>query len=499
MHNLLAALLGLIEGLTEFLPVSSTAHLLIAEKLLRFSDPGGNFTVMIQLGAILAVVVLYFRRLWQAVIDLPGKAEARRFALSVIIAFLPAAVIGVIIHKLIGEMFENLTIICVALIVGGLALWLVDKFAPKPEYHDSMQLNFRTALLIGLFQCLAMIPGMSRSGSTLIGGMLSRVDKKAGAEFSFFLAIPTMLGATVLELVTKRHELTASSHVGMGLIAIGFVVAFFVALLVVRWFVGLVGRTGFSPFGWYRIAVGAVALVAVVAVSLGGYPFFHGRAGADGTFAEVPSYWRQAGAWLDRHADGKTSVVLPASPFGEFTWGRPLDDPLVSSTDQPIAVRDIVPLGSNGATRLLDGLEAQLQDGRFEAGTGNIADAVGLGAAIDYVTRLGIENIGAYEHQLLAYATRLIKDVPGVRLIGTAKDKASVLSFTLKGYETEEVGAALNKEGIAVRSGHHCAQPILRRFGVEGTVRPSLAFYNTCAEVDLLINTLHRLSSAKRR
>ena len=137
--------------------------------------------------------------------------------------------------------------------------------------------------------------------------------------------------------------------------------------------------------------------------------------------------------------------------------------------------------------------------GRFEAGTGNIADAVGLGAAIDYVTRLGIENIGAYEHQLLGYATRLIKDVPGVRLIGTAKDKASVLSFTLKGYETEEVGAALNKEGIAVRSGHHCAQPILRRFGVEGTVRPSLAFYNTCAEVDLLITTLHRLATAKRR
>ena len=137
--------------------------------------------------------------------------------------------------------------------------------------------------------------------------------------------------------------------------------------------------------------------------------------------------------------------------------------------------------------------------GRFEAGTGNIADAVGLGAAIDYVTRLGIENIGAYEHQLLAYATRLIKDVPGVRLIGTAKDKASVLSFTLKGYETEEVGAALNKEGIAVRSGHHCAQPILRRFGVEGTVRPSLAFYNTCAEVDLLISTLHRLATSKRR
>jgi cysteine desulfurase/selenocysteine lyase len=136
--------------------------------------------------------------------------------------------------------------------------------------------------------------------------------------------------------------------------------------------------------------------------------------------------------------------------------------------------------------------------GRFEAGTGNIADAVGLGAAIDYVQRLGIDNIGAYEHHLLLYATRLLKDVPGLKLIGTAPDKAAVLSFTLKGYQTEEVGAALNKEGIAVRSGHHCAQPILRRFGLEATVRPSLAFYNTCAEIDTLVGVLHRLAGQKQ-
>jgi cysteine desulfurase/selenocysteine lyase len=134
---------------------------------------------------------------------------------------------------------------------------------------------------------------------------------------------------------------------------------------------------------------------------------------------------------------------------------------------------------------------------RFEAGTGNIADAVGLGAAIDYVTRVGIENIARYEHDLLAYATSVLQPVPGVRLIGTAKDKASVLSFVLKGYETEEVGQALNEEGIAVRSGHHCAQPILRRFGVEATVRPSLAFYNTCDEVDALVSVVRRLSSRR--
>ena len=134
---------------------------------------------------------------------------------------------------------------------------------------------------------------------------------------------------------------------------------------------------------------------------------------------------------------------------------------------------------------------------RFEAGTGNIADAVGLGAAIDYVTRVGIENIGRYEHDLLEYATSVLQPVPGVRLIGTAKDKASVLSFVLEGYETEEVGQALNEEGIAVRSGHHCAQPILRRFGVEATVRPSLAFYNTCDEVDRLVSVVRRLSSRR--
>lgn len=139
----------------------------------------------------------------------------------------------------------------------------------------------------------------------------------------------------------------------------------------------------------------------------------------------------------------------------------------------------------------------QAAPNKFEAGTGNIADAVGLSAALDYVNRIGIDNIAAYEHTLLEYATRLMKDVPGLRLIGTAADKASVLSFVLEGYQTEEVGKALNQEGIAVRSGHHCAQPILRRFGLEATVRPSLAFYNTCGEVDTLVGGLHRLRSAR--
>jgi len=135
---------------------------------------------------------------------------------------------------------------------------------------------------------------------------------------------------------------------------------------------------------------------------------------------------------------------------------------------------------------------------RFEAGTGNIADAVGLGAAIDYITALGMDAIGAYEHELLVYATRLLSGIPGLRFIGTAPDKASVISFVLDGMKTEDVGAALNREGIAVRSGHHCAQPILRRFGVEGTVRPSLAFYNTCSEVDALVAAVTRIASGAR-
>jgi cysteine desulfurase/selenocysteine lyase len=136
---------------------------------------------------------------------------------------------------------------------------------------------------------------------------------------------------------------------------------------------------------------------------------------------------------------------------------------------------------------------------RFEAGTGNIADAVGLGAAIDYVSAIGMELISQYEHYLLQYATRLLKDVPGLRLIGTAPDKAGVLSFVLDGYTTEEVGGALNQSGIAVRSGHHCAQPILRRFGVESSVRPSLALYNTCGDIDALVSVLHRLRTARPR
>ncbi len=260
MHYLLAALLGLIEGLTEFLPVSSTAHLLIAEQLMKFQDPGGNFTVMIQLGAILAVVVLYFQRLWQAVVTLPTKAESRRFAISVLVAFFPAVVLGVLVKKLgiLDAFFENIPLICGALIVGGVALWAVDKYAPEPAHHDAQKLDIKTSLVIGLFQCLALVPGMSRSGSTLIGAMVCKVDKKAGAEFSFFLAIPTMIGAFALDFVKSYKLLTSDQY---STIAIGFIVAFLAALLVIKPFIGFVQKRGYGFFALWRVVVGVAGLV----------------------------------------------------------------------------------------------------------------------------------------------------------------------------------------------------------------------------------------------
>jgi undecaprenyl-diphosphatase len=258
-----AVILGVVEGLTEFLPVSSTAHLLLAEKLLGASGPQWEaFTVLIQLGAILAVVALYFRRLLKVALTLHSDPDSRRFALSVLIAFLPAAVIGAALHKLItGSFFENIPLICAALVVGGLALWAIDRFAPRPRQHDAARYPLHTSLGIGLFQCLAIIPGMSRSGSTIFGALLLRCDRRSAAEFSFFLAIPTMVGAFALDLVKQRHEI-AAAH-AWGVIAIGFVVSFVVALAVVKGFIGFVGRYGLGPFMWWRVLVGLAGLIAV--------------------------------------------------------------------------------------------------------------------------------------------------------------------------------------------------------------------------------------------
>jgi undecaprenyl-diphosphatase len=258
-----AVILGVIEGLTEFIPVSSTGMMLLAKHGMGLTDPFWNtFAVMIQLGAILAVLVLYFQKLWRAVITLPTDPASRRFALSVIVAFIPSIVLGLLLHDFIkGVLFDSPVVQCVSLIIGGVVLLLIDRTAPAPVHHEADQLPLKTAFIIGLFQVLAMIPGVSRSGSTIVGGMLNRVEKRAAAEFTFFLAIPTMLGAFVLDAIESKDQLLAGGN--LNLLAIGFVTAFVVALGVIKLMLAIVTRRGFAPFGWLRILIGVGGLLAL--------------------------------------------------------------------------------------------------------------------------------------------------------------------------------------------------------------------------------------------
>jgi undecaprenyl-diphosphatase len=261
MNDWLASvLLGIVEGLTEFIPVSSTGMLLLTKHAVGLTDPfWDTFSVLIQLGAILAVVVLYFGKLWSQVVRLPSDPNARMFALSLIVAFLPAVVLGLLLHDFIKSvLFDSPTVQCISLIIGGVVLLFIDRFAPTPSDRDPMRLPLWKALVIGLFQCVAMIPGVSRSGATIVGAMAMRVEKRAAAEFSFFLAIPTMLGAFVLDAWESRDQLTAST---LPLVAVGFVVSFVVALVVIRAMLAIVTRRGFAPFGWFRILVGGIGLL----------------------------------------------------------------------------------------------------------------------------------------------------------------------------------------------------------------------------------------------
>jgi undecaprenyl-diphosphatase len=266
-HSLLyAVILGVVEGVTEFIPVSSTAHLLMTTWLLGPDDAAAQafwdtFNVMIQLGAILAVVVVYFRRLFGVARALPHDAEARRFVLSILVAFLPAAAIGALAHDFIKSvLFGSATLICIVLIVGGVALAALDRYDVAPRHDDAMRIPLPVALAIGLFQCIAMVPGVSRSGATIAGALLLRCEKRAAAEFSFFLAIPTMLGAFVLDFYKNRGVLSGAD---LGVILVGFVVSFVAALAVVRALLGFVARHGFMPFAWWRIAVGTVGLIVI--------------------------------------------------------------------------------------------------------------------------------------------------------------------------------------------------------------------------------------------
>ncbi|WP_415131013.1 undecaprenyl-diphosphate phosphatase [Paracoccus sp. (in: a-proteobacteria)] len=261
-HNtLIAALLGLLEGLTEFIPVSSTGHVLLAGHFLGFDSPGRAFEVLIQLGAILAILGVYAGRLWRIFSSAPQDPRARRFILSVLVAFLPAVVIGVLAHDLIKTvLFETPRLIAIMLILGGFVLLFVDRMARSPRYHAAEDIPVPTAFGIGLVQCLAMIPGVSRSGATIVGALLMGADKRSAAEFSFFLSMPTMLGAFVYDLYKNRDILDAAAA---GNILVGFVCAFLSALVVVRVLLGYVSAHGYAVFAWWRIIAGTLALLAL--------------------------------------------------------------------------------------------------------------------------------------------------------------------------------------------------------------------------------------------
>ena len=256
-----ALILGTVEGLTEFIPVSSTAHLLLLGHFLGFESTGKTFEVLIQLGAILAILSVYAARLTGIAVRLPSDERARRFVFGVLLAFLPAAVLGASMHKFIKTvLFEQPAFICAVLIAGGLVLMVIDEMKLKPRYTDVMQYPPSLCFKIGLFQCLALIPGMSRSGATIAGALLMGTDKRSAAEFSFFLAMPTMAGAFTYDLMKNYDRLSLDDAM---LIGVGFVAAFIAGVFVVRKLLDFVSRHGFTPFAWWRIVVGAAGLAGL--------------------------------------------------------------------------------------------------------------------------------------------------------------------------------------------------------------------------------------------
>ena len=258
MTYLIAAILGVIQGLTEFLPVSSTAHLLVAGRLLGYEDPA--FTVMIQLGSMLAIMWLYRAKIAAVVRGLPSDRDAQRFALMLAVAFVPALAAGALLGDYVQTvLYESVRVIAVAFIVGGIVMLLVERFRPTPVVLDAERTPVGRALGVGVCQMLALMPGVSRSGATIVGGMLMGLDRAAAAEFSFFLAMPTMVAAFGYELMEVRDRLAPERAAE---IAIGFVMAFVASALVVKPFLRFVRRSGFAPFAWYRIAAG-IGLLAL--------------------------------------------------------------------------------------------------------------------------------------------------------------------------------------------------------------------------------------------
>lgn len=259
--TLAAVLLGLLEGLTEFIPVSSTGHILLAGHFLGFESAGKSFEVVIQLGAILAVIGVYAVRLGRIVVALPHDPRARRFTAAVLLAFLPAVVVGVLAHDFIKTvLFETPALIAWMLILGGIVLIVVDRLPLSPRHHEAEDFPLGMAFGIGVCQCLAMVPGVSRSGATIVGALALGADKRSAAEFSFFLAMPTMVGAVAYDLYKNRAVLDGAAW---GEIAVGFVMAFLAALVVVRALLAYVSRYGYALFGWWRIIVGVGVLLAL--------------------------------------------------------------------------------------------------------------------------------------------------------------------------------------------------------------------------------------------
>jgi undecaprenyl-diphosphatase len=257
-----AFVLGIVEGFTEFLPVSSTGHLLLLERFFGFDDDafGKTFVVLIQLGAILAILSIYFFRLWNIFIRAFSDPAARRFVIGVLIAFLPAAIIGAIGHTFIKNVLFNPWVVCFTLIVGGAVLLWVDQLDLRPRYHDATTFSLPMYLTIGFAQCLAMVPGVSRSGATIVSAMLLGSDKRAAADFSFFLAIPTMAGAFAYDLLKNHGQMTANNTL---LVVVGFAVSFVTAWIVVKSLLDYVTRHGFAVFAWWRVIVGSLGLVGL--------------------------------------------------------------------------------------------------------------------------------------------------------------------------------------------------------------------------------------------
>ena len=261
--TLTAILLGIVEGLTEFIPVSSTGHLILASEVFGYDAAQWKvFNVVIQLGAILAVVVQYWRTFWAVGMGLLRlEPISIRFVRNILLGFLPSAVLGLALKSYIDILLGSPMVVGWALIVGGVAILLIERVARPGPPSGVGQMPARQALGVGLVQCVSMIPGVSRSGATIMGALAMGIERRTAAEFSFFLAIPTMLGATTLELWDNRAALAGGTGpVGWNEIAVGFVVAFVVALVVIRAFVAYVSRAGFAPFAWYRIAAGIAAI-----------------------------------------------------------------------------------------------------------------------------------------------------------------------------------------------------------------------------------------------